>query len=118
MQKLPIYLALIFSLFFPAALSWKALENITTCFSGYRRVCNYSTEKESAFKNRIKETVFHTKIGKMEILFYSREKNRLEPRKTISMTGGEDAGLVADPKAISKLQECCKNDGNNRIHRF
>ena len=116
MPPLTIYFTLIFSLFTGISIAQQNLERITIQTSGHCGECKKSIEKALTFEKGVKEVRFEKESGKVAIVFDNRKTNPLLLRKAISMTGYDADSLSADPKAYSRLRECCKKEGSEMIH--
>ncbi len=81
--------------------------------SGNCETCKETLEHNIKFEKGVKSVSFDVD-SKMLTVQYDAKKTTIEAVKIAVTKLGYDAdNLTADPKAYSKLKDCCKKDGHN-----
>jgi len=86
---------------------------ITIQTSGHCGECKETIEKALAFEKGVKTASFDAKTGKVDIVYNPAKTSPDKLRIAITMSGYDADSLQADPKAYSRLKECCKKEGKH-----
>ena len=77
-------------------------------------MCKRAIEKDMAFEKGIKKAELDVKSQILTVAYDPKKTNPEKIRKAVSKVGYDADNVPAQPKAYSRLPECCKKD--NAIH--
>jgi mercuric ion binding protein len=88
---------------------------VTIQTSGHCGECKETIEKALTFEKGVKTAAFDIQTGKVDIVYNPSKTDPDKLRTAIIMAGYDADSLQADPKAYSKLKECCKKEGKDSM---
>lgn len=84
--------------------------------SGVCQMCKERIEMALAYEKGVKKFEFFVENGKTWVVYQPQKTNPLKIKSAISKVGYDADEIPADPKAYSKLDPCCRKNGDHKEH--